>query len=435
MTLEELKKIIQDSIAAAKVEIEKQQAEWQAKAAEAVEVNDAEKKAFAEKMATLEELKGKYEASLDELAKAKERQEAPQEPDSHNPFKSLGHLGYELVKAGPFLGDASDELKAWNAHTKATMTTGDFEEGGAMIPTEFASEALERVSRMNTFMANAMVLPMGTQKLDIPMISGFDESQGAVYGNTIWYWTKEEGQRTATNFEVGTVELVLRLCTGMAVVNNALTKFSPQSIDAILRRAFDKGMNFAINKAVLRGTGAGEPQGVLEAECLHEVAKATGQDADTFIYDNVLQMLAALYSMDDESIGNGFWYMNKTVLPQLGKLNLVVGTGGSPVFISNAAEKPELTLFGIPIRWSTQMSALGDVGDTGLFDPSQYLIGQPAVGGPGDPSMEQSIHLYFDYNKTAFRFTFWMDGQPWWPEEFVPAHGTEQSPFVTLAAR
>lgn len=430
--LEKLRAIILEVIAPIKETIEKEQEEWLKKAAEA---SDAQKAEHTEKMTKLEEMVGKYEKSLDELAKAKERQEAPLEPDSHNPFKSIGHLGYELVRAGPYLRDASDELKAWNAHCKATMTTGDFEEGGTLIPTEIASETLERVSRLNTFMANAMVMPMATQKLDIPMITGFDESQGAVYGNTIWYWTAEEGQRTATNFETGNVELVLRLCTGMAVVNNALTKFSPQSIDAILRRAFDKGMNFAINKACLRGTGAGQPQGVLEANCLLTVPKAVGQDADTFIYSNVLDMLAALYSMDDESIGNGFWYMNKTVLPQLGKLNLVVGTGGAPVFISNAAERPELTLFGVPIRWSTQMSALGDVGDVGLFDPSQYLIGQPAVGGPGDPAVEQSIHLYFDYNKTAFRFTFWMDGQPWWPQAFVPAHGGEQSPFVTLAAR
>lgn len=436
MTIEELKALIESQLAPMKTlvdDLQKQLAEAKANADGAA--GDAQKQDLAEKIAKVEGLIGKYEASLESMAEAKERKEAPQEPDSHNPFKSLGHLGYELVKAGPGWQNASDELRAWDKHCKATMTSGDFEEGGALIPTEIASQVLERVARLNTFMANAMVMPMATLKLDIPMITGFDESQGAVYGNTIWYWTSEEGQRTATNFETGTVELVLRLCTGMAVVNNALTKFSPQSIDAILNRAFERGMNFAINKAVLRGTGAGQPQGVLEAECLYTVPKATGQAADTFIYDNVLDMLAALYSMDDESIGNGYWYMNKTVLPQLGKLNVVVGTGGAPIFISNAADRPELTLFGLPIRWSGQMSAIGDVGDTGLFDPSQYIIGQPTAGGPGDPTVEQSIHLYFDYNKTAFRFTFWMDGQPWWPSTFVPAYGTEMSPFVTLAAR
>ena len=429
---EKLTAIINEALTPIKTQIEKEQADWLKESAEA---DEARKKEHVEKMAKLEELAGKYEESLDELAKAKERQEAPAEPDTKNPFKSMGHLAYDLVRGGPYGRDASDELKAWNAHCKATMNASDLEEGAALIPTEFSSTVMERLESSNTILQNAMVIPMGTNKLDMPMITGFDESQGVVYGNTIWYWKGEEKQYTGGNFETGTVELVLRKCTGLSVVTNELTKFSPQSIEAILNRAFDKGMNFAINKAGLRGTGAGEPQGVLNAEALITIPKAVNQAADTFVYDNVLDMLAQLYSADDEALGDGYWYMNKTLLPQLGKLNVVVGVGGAPIFISNVQQRPEMTLFGIPIRWSTQMSALGDVLDTAVIDWSQVLIGQPAAGGPGDPSMEQSIHLYFDYDKTAFKFTFYMDIQPWWPETFKPKYGDEQSPYITLAAR
>lgn len=428
MTLDELKKIIQDLLTPLKAQID----ELKAEALQAKDMNEASKKELADKIAKAEELVGQYEKSLDELAKAKERKEMPNEGDPNNPFVSLGHLGYELVKAGKGWQNASDELKAWNAHCKATMNASDLEEGAALIPPEFSRDVLERVSRTNSFMANAMIVPMASLKLTIPMITGFDESQGVVYGNTKWSWHAEDTQRTSTsNFTTGAVELVLHKCIGLSVVTDELTKFSPVSINAILNRAFDKGMNFVINKAVLRGSGAGEPQGILNAKCKIAVPKATNQDADTFIYDNVLDMLTQLYSMDDEAIGTGSWYMNKTVLPQLGKLNLAVGTGGSAVFVATIPP----SLFGLPIRWSSQMSALGDEGDVTLIDPAQYIIGQPAAGGPGDPTMETSVHLYFDWDKTAFKFTFYMDGQPWWPETYTPLYGKEQSPFVALAAR
>jgi hypothetical protein len=49
---------------------------------------------------------------------------------------------------------------------------------------------------------------------------------------------------------------------------------------------------------------------------------------------------------------------------------------------------------------------------------------------------DMSIHLRFDYNETAFRFLFAMDGQPWLNAPLTPFHGTNTlSPFVALATR
>jgi len=232
------------------------------------------------------------------------------------------------------------------------------------------------------------------------------------------------------------VELVLRNCTGLARVTGDLIQYSPQSIEAILRRAFDYGMAKTINKVALRGTGAGQPLGVLNSDTAKlEIAKETGQAADTFIYDNVLEMLSRLYSADD-SFGEGVWYANKTVLPQIGKLSVAVGTGGSGIFLAGGQVQasPDFRLLGIPVVFSSQMSAVGDAGDVGLFDWSQYLVGIPAGQGES-ASFDTSIHLYFDYNDLAFRLTFRMDGQPWWPDKFKPEYGLSQAPFITLAAR
>jgi len=116
-------------------------------------------------------------------------------------------------------------------------------------------------------------------------------------------------------------------------------------------------------------------------------------------------------------------------------MNVAVGAGGSTVFLSgtNAAGKPNQSLHGLPLVWTSRMQQLGDTGDIGLFDWSQYLIGQ--LSGKSGLTTAESAHLKFDYGQTAFRFSFYIDGQPWWPSSFAPLHGDSQSPFVVLAAR
>ena len=92
------------------------------------------------------------------------------------------------------------------------------------------------------------------------------------------------------------------------------------------------------------------------------------------------------------------------------------------------------TLLGRPIVWNDHAKTVGDAGDIILADWSQYLVGQ----FQGDAGLEvaESIHLKFDYNQKALRFTFYVDGQPWWPSAFTPKNSVKtRSPFVVVAAR
>jgi len=99
------------------------------------------------------------------------------------------------------------------------------------------------------------------------------------------------------------------------------------------------------------------------------------------------------------------WVANPAVLPQLCTMALSVGTGGVAVYMpaNGAAGKPYDTLFGRPIIWNEQCSALGTVGDILLCDWSQYLVGQKS-GAEAGVQFDTSIHLKFDYDQTAFRF-------------------------------
>ena len=76
---------------------------------------------------------------------------------------------------------------------------------------------------------------------------------------------------------------------------------------------------------------------------------------------------------------------------------------------------------------------LGDAGDIILADMKQYWTGLKSTGMRQDVS----IHLWFDYDVTAFRFIMRLGGQCWFSAAISGRDtGTStMSSFITLAAR
>ena len=149
--------------------------------------------------------------------------------------------------------------------------------------------------------------------------------------------------------------------------------------------------------------------------------------------ENVFKMFAR---MPASLIGGADWYINQNVWPQIFQLHLVIGTGGAPLFIPSGslADGPNGTLLGRPIQAIEQASTLGDVGDISFLNLGEYLLARKASG----VKTATSIHVAFDTDETAFRWTLRVDGCPRWKEPVTPAHGAAGetvSPFVTLQAR
>jgi len=413
-------------------------------AIETVETEVPEGDYQAETVKKLEAEKAELEGTVTSLMKYLEQPEKPPievgepQPDGvlEHDFRSMGDFMLKLATEGPNREATAPELIRWRETLKANQAAGDPATGGTLIPTEYVAQIMERARQENPIMANATIIPMETGKAAIPFIDGFDESQGKTMGNGQFYWEGESEQFTETNALFGTTELNLRKLAAQVRVTWELKKFSAISIEPILARMFDQGLNTALSRGFIRGTGVKQPKGILQSGG-HKIdtPKAQGQIANTYVYDNILDQVARHYSATGD-IGDGSFIANKTVLPQLGKLSVVVGAGGSGIFLVNnqIQGKPVFSLLGLPVKFNGQMPIVGDVGDVTLADwRGGYLVGEP-VGG-GGLETEQSIHLYFDYGDTAFRAITAMDGQPWWPSEFKPAFGDSQAPFVTVAAR
>jgi HK97 family phage major capsid protein len=186
------------------------------------------------------------------------------------------------------------------------------------------------------------------------------------------------------------------------------------------------GLSWGMDLAFLRGDGAGQPLGVMNASCLITVAKEAGQLADTLVFQNLTKMFARLHPA---CVKNSVWVASPTTIPELTTMGVTVGVGGSLVPVMSQSNG-EFTILTRPVIFSEKMATLGDVGDILLADFSQY-----AVGLRKEVSIDKSQHVGFSSDVSTYRGIVRCDGMPLWASVYTPYTGATLSPFVTLAAR
>lgn len=382
-----------------------------------------------------ETFRTEMEAQLAELKKPVNRKEIPAGTESDEDptfgWDGIASFAKAVATAEKTHGRNVDQ-RLQDAIKKTTMSEGDSTQGGYLVPTEFRNELLQIAVEKAEILNRARAVPMAMNAIQFPYISGFDHSGGVIHGGVEFVWLDEEGTKTEKKPTVGKVELRLKKCAAICRVTDELLDDSPISIEPLLREAFTDALAWQLDWVFLNGSGAGQPQGILNAPALIPVAKETGQAATTIVWENIIKMYSRLWRKS-----SGVWFINHDCLPQLTSMGIAVGTGGVPVYMpaNGASGKPYDTLMGLPIAWSEHCQTLGTVGDIYLVDWSQYLVGQKAGAG-GALKFDTSIHLYFTTDETAFRFVYRIDGQPWWPSALTPRYSSDTlSPFVALATR
>jgi HK97 family phage major capsid protein len=264
-------------------------------------------------------------------------------------------------------------------------------------------------------------------------INGFDETSRAStrFGGIVGYWKDEAALKTASKPKFRQIELSLKKLIGLCYASDELMA-DVSVLDAVLRAAFASEIRFQLDDAILNGTGAGQPLGILNSGCLVSVDKETGQKAATIVAENIFKMWSRLLPGSEASC---VWLVNKNTLPQLYQMSLAVGTGGVPVYMpANAmAGQPYQSLMGRPVIAVEQCPTLGTVGDIILADLGGYILAEK-----GGIQSDMSIHVQFLYDESVFRFVYRVDGAPVLGSALTPykgGSGASQSHFVALQSR
>lgn len=342
-------------------------------------------------------------------------------------FRSVGEFASAVRAAHPSSGGRNlDPRLVANAPT-SYGSEGVGEDGGFAVPPDFRRDIMQKVMGEESMLSRTDQLTSSSNSITIPK----DETTPwQTSGGIQAAWEGEGAQFSQSKPSLEQSTIRLNKLTALVPVTEELLSDAP-ALSTYLRRKTPEKFDFKINDAILNGTGAGQPLGVLNSGALITVNAESGQAADTVRFENIVNMYSRLYSACRQ---NAVWLINQDVEPQLLTMQFP-GTGTAvPAYLppGGLSAQPYGTLLGRPVIATEAAQTLGDAGDITLVDLRQYMTATKT----GGIRQDVSIHLWFDYDVTAFRFVMRVAGQPWWSNAISPKNGSNtRSCFVTLAAR
>jgi HK97 family phage major capsid protein len=345
------------------------------------------------------------------------------------PWETFGHMLTAVRRACSPGGEVDPRLLRSIEDRASGLQEAIDSEGGFLVDKATSNMLLEKAIETGVLVSQCSRQPIGEGKngIKIPGVDETSRADGSRYGGIRAYWAAEAGTVTASKPAFSKITLELKKLFALCYATDELLE-DAVALDGFIRRTFPKELGFKLDDAIVRGTGAGQPLGILNASALVSQAKETGQAAATVVSENLSKMYARLFAPNR---ANAVWLVNQELEPQFDQLVISAGTAGfMPYFVSYGPDGV-LRIKGRPVIPIEQCSALGTVGDIILADFSEYVLAEK-----GGVRTDVSIHVRFLYGEPTYRFMLRIDGQPAWSSALTPYKGSNTlSPFVALATR
>jgi len=371
---------------------------------------DPAQKALSDQMATFE---GKLNGLMEIMEKSPALKAAGYVTEGEKVGEKRKSLGGFLIAVKrrdlKTLTDYGSQRADWAVKD---IESQDGTAGAYLIPQEYHAQILEAPGMAAVVRPRASVFPVGTDSGLFPALDHYTAPTAGV-GDTAFASgvqigaTAPGGTLTETQPTFEQIEYAVRKQGAFTEVQNEVIADSPFAIEALLTRLFRVALDAKEDHLFLRGDGAGEPLGILNAAALINVTPGTN---NTFTYTDALAMKARLL----KSGGAPVWLMHPGVLPDVGAFEVSSGSGG--VWIANLATSLPETILGYPYLESEHLPQDDNSGDVILAVLSSY-----AIFDREGMAVAFSEHAAFTSDKGTWRVTKRFDGQPW------------QSAAVTLA--
>ncbi len=308
--------------------------------------------------------------------------------------------------------------------TKAALSGDAGTTGGYLVPSEFMASILQVMETASPILSRVQTIPVTQPSGEWPALDQYvtptaGAGDTALAAGLVASMGAEGTASTETEPGFQKIEWRLRTINGHILASNEIEADTPQGLEALFRSVISIAVGAKREHYVLRGTGAGQPLGILNAAAAIGIAPATNS---IFAWADALTMRSRFKNVTG---GQPMWIIHPGVWPDIGVFE---STAGGGVFQANMSVALNQTILGWPIVESEHSPQDDNSGNVILADLGAYVLFQK-----GGIQIAFSEHAKFLEGQKAWRFEDRLDGQPWMKNSLVladPQGSYTVSPFV-----
>jgi HK97 family phage major capsid protein len=303
-------------------------------------------------------------------------------------------------------------------------------EGGFLVPWRLSEQVFAYMTRAAVW-PRATIVPMDSLWQAVPVLDNPSQSGGGqALGGLTFSLIEEASPYPASTPSFGRLQLEARKVGALLKgTPNELLADSP-ALGDFLARVVAMGLEWWLDDYFIStGTGAGQPQALLNAPAGYVVARTGG--AGKVVHLDIVTMLKALHPASKAS---ATWLLSEDAFDQLLELYEIIGTAPAgqmippPQTLVFDTQIGMWRLLGVPAVVTDHQPAAGTTGDVMLCDLSQYLIGMRS----GLVVEVAPLGAGFPNDTSDIRIRWRGDGRFWPQSSYTLANGKVTSPLVIL---
>lgn len=271
------------------------------------------------------------------------------------------------------------------------LTTASGSAGGA-VPTTTLNQIIDKL-RQTSALYNFITVSFVPGNLSFVVANAKTSANWKVEGNA-----GTPADDTVVTVTLGGYEIIK-----LVEISAAASSMTIDAFESYISAEIGRQLSIAFEKAIVEGTGSGEPTGILTG--ITWGAGNTSEYATNVGYDDVVDALALLPTMYHQT---AVFVMNRKML--FGGIRKAKSTDGLPIFAYNPQDRAAMTILGYPVVLNDYMPD-----DTILFGDFSYY----RMNFSQAPTIEASREAGFTSGKTVYRGLAVADGKPALAEAFV----------------
>ncbi len=347
------------------------------------------------------------------------------------PWRSMGEQMIALARSSQAIQGGRAHLADPRIMAALGASESVPSDGGFLVEPEFDATLLQRIYTTGQVASLVGKKKMNSETLRIPAVDEDSRVDGSRWGGILSYWIAEAQTYLNTKPKFRQIQLTANKLVALVYATEELLADTAM-LESYIDEIVPQELAFQLDAAIINGTGAGQPLGIMnapstvvQAHVAGETGSAPPSSADLL---NMWSRLYAPYRSD------AVWLINQTVEPGLIPLTIGSPSLGQILIYQAPGVAGNQTgrglLFGRPVIPIEQSAAVGVQGDVILWSPSGYLMAMRQ-----ELRADSSMHVAFLTGEMAFRFMLRADGQPWWKKPLQPYYQTGATAPPTLSTQ